>query len=1144
MKTILLPIILLLYIHTPVNAATIPGLDYNYYEGTWSSLPDFDAITPVKTGASANIDLSVRKRDTGYAVLWKGYITIPANGDYTFETNSDDGSKLYIGTYSYDGSAVVNNDGVHYIKSNSGIISLKAGTYPIAIGFFQGPGGDVMEVYWSSNTGISRQRIPDNAFSHDDFGSGVSNPSETGGLTASINYYFSSSQGDDNRTSKQAQDASTPWKTLTKLNQVLLNAKPGTAFLLKRGDVFNGTISFFTSGSADSSIILSAYGTGSKPVITGLVGLGSWKNTTGNIWQADLKAGPRLNMLTVGGTVQMRGRWPNTGDADGGYLPFQSHSGFTSVTTNNYGNQDWYNSGTYGTEISIRSVRWMLNTYRLYGQSSGTFTYNGSADTMQNEPADGNGYFIQNDPRTLDQQNEWYYNPALQYVQMYSSVNPANLNIQTAVIDTLVKAVRVSNITIDNILFQGSNQQTIYFDQGSKITISNCEINYSGLNAVKMSLITNALFVNNKVSNTSNRAVDVTPFCGGSIIRNNAVNNTGMLVGLGGNGNLSNLGIFFHGDNSICLNNNVTNTAYDGIVSTGGNVLIKNNFVDSFCLRYDDGGGIYTSGPGTNRNIVGNIVLHGIGNTDGTGAGPSERLAEGIYLDEASENALIDSNHVAYCANQGLSIHDARSVMVTHNTFYESGSKAIGMMHDALQPDYHIRNITIKSNYFVSTSRRPARTANHNLNNTNSIVTLETNSQDYSDLTSFGTADSNYYIKPFNLNINDFFKFSYRPVPSGTRVGPSQDDSNAYRRYFTMDLAHWQATFKQDAHSTTGQVFPPYTVTNVETTTFRNGTFDANINYVLNPHADKSDANNNYITQSWDTTHLDKGALQVTYTPTSGGSSSGRSMEAWFVDREHIKTMAAGHTYRVKFSIMGSADHNSDFRCAMRSISDGESPWLFFKVYNKRQEVEMLFTTTVDIPEAYLVVINDDLDSCSTWWMDNLLVQEVSASYTNPTDYIRFEYNATSSSKKINLDGTYTDLKNNTYESTVTLEPYTSIVLINKKAAAVASQSAESANSVVLKDISNMLAEHTGKLELKLSPNPAKDYIKISLESGVSGGQAILTIVSTSGLAVKTEQIDLTNSSASVDISSLTSGAYILSAVVGSHVYTTKFIKF
>jgi hypothetical protein len=48
---------------------------------------------------------------------------------------------------------------------------------------------------------------------------------------------------------------------------------------------------------------------------------------------------------------------------------------------------------------------------------------------------------------------------------------------------------------------------------------------------------------------------------------------------------------------------------------------------------------------------------------------------------------------------------------------------------------------------------------------------------------------------------------------------------------------------------------------------------------------------------------------------------------------------------------------------------------------------------------------------------------------TNVND-IRFEYNPTSSSKTISLGGNYIDVKGATYSGSVTLQPFTSVVLI------------------------------------------------------------------------------------------------------------------
>ncbi len=143
------------------------GLAYKYYEGAWSNLPDFSSLTPVASGRSTNVDISVRPagRDNNFAFVWEGYINIPSTGTYTFETVSDDGSKLYFNTlYSPNAVATVNNDGMHGAISATGTVTVPAaGTYPITITFFEREAEESMQVYWTG-PGISRQRIPNSAF--------------------------------------------------------------------------------------------------------------------------------------------------------------------------------------------------------------------------------------------------------------------------------------------------------------------------------------------------------------------------------------------------------------------------------------------------------------------------------------------------------------------------------------------------------------------------------------------------------------------------------------------------------------------------------------------------------------------------------------------------------------------------------------------------------------------------------------------------------------------------------------------------------------------------------------------------------------------------------------------------------------------
>src|SRR5690349_14836445 len=100
------------------------------------------------------------------------------------------------------------------------------------------------------------------------------------------NYYFSTSQGDDSRTSTQAQNPSTPWQTLNKLNSIFATLKPGDSILFKRGDTFYGTITISVSGTATAPIVLGAYGNGNKPIISELVNVAGWTSLGGGIYES------------------------------------------------------------------------------------------------------------------------------------------------------------------------------------------------------------------------------------------------------------------------------------------------------------------------------------------------------------------------------------------------------------------------------------------------------------------------------------------------------------------------------------------------------------------------------------------------------------------------------------------------------------------------------------------------------------------------------------------------------------------------------------------------------------------------------------------------------------------------------------------
>ncbi|MHC5023159.1 MAG: alpha-L-fucosidase [Planctomycetota bacterium] len=129
----------------PIAAATIasarPGVVHEVYEGDWSELPEFEALTPARTEIRDGIGL-----DRGPAVEYvgrrfTGYLRVPADDVYLFALDSDDGARLTIA-----GREIIDNDGLHGPRELRGTIALAAGLHPILVEYFNKTGGAALDL--------------------------------------------------------------------------------------------------------------------------------------------------------------------------------------------------------------------------------------------------------------------------------------------------------------------------------------------------------------------------------------------------------------------------------------------------------------------------------------------------------------------------------------------------------------------------------------------------------------------------------------------------------------------------------------------------------------------------------------------------------------------------------------------------------------------------------------------------------------------------------------------------------------------------------------------------------------------------------------------------------------------------------------
>lgn len=171
------------------------------------------------------------------------------------------------------------------------------------------------------------------------------------------------------------------------------------------GDVFEGTINISKSGIAGRPIVFAAYGSGNKPVISGFQTLTAWTNAGNKIFETVVSsAGTAVNLLLVNGEPKAMGRYPNADAANNGYLIFEKSAGNVQIADN-----ELQSSPTWKGEIVIRKNRWVIDRNKITVHSGNTINYTSETSYA----ADPNfGYFIQNDPATLDKEGEWYYNAA------------------------------------------------------------------------------------------------------------------------------------------------------------------------------------------------------------------------------------------------------------------------------------------------------------------------------------------------------------------------------------------------------------------------------------------------------------------------------------------------------------------------------------------------------------------------------------------------------------------------------------------------------------------------------------------------------------------------------------------------------------
>lgn len=538
------------------------------------------------------------------------------------------------------------------------------------------------------------------------------------------NYYISNAGSDGNNGLTPA----TSWQTTGKINGASFNA--GDSILFKRGDTFYGHIIIKNNGSIGKAIIFSSFGTGANPVISGFTKVNSWTSLGSNLWESTsaVSANSRISLVSINGGLVAMGRYPNSG-----WRTVGSSTG-NSITDPTLDATNWS-----GAELVTRKTQWVIDRDLITSQSGTTINFTASSFYS---PTNGYGYFIQNDIRTLDSQNEWYYNTTTKKISVYSTTQPINVSVSS--VDTLISMLYKSDISISGIDFTGAGKGSISMGSCAKVKITNCtfNLNYSGIISNDWGGSSDSIILRScTFSNIQNDGVFLSSEFTNGIIDSNLFKNVGLIPGMSGSGDNSATSFASQAQNGSSISyNKVDSCGYIGIFFSGSNTTVNNNYVNNTCFIKGDGAGIYfktePSFSDTNVKVRNNIVRNTTGNLSGTTS--TYPSAHGIYLDDYATNVELYGNTVYKSGAGGLFIHNGSHINVHNNIFFDNYDSQLLFQNDNGMPS--LTGSSFFNNQFIA-----------RLSNQLCLNYISNNA-----VTAWGSMDSNYYARP----INDSLVFS------------------------------------------------------------------------------------------------------------------------------------------------------------------------------------------------------------------------------------------------------------------------------------------------------------------------------------------------------------------------------------------------
>jgi hypothetical protein len=156
---------------------------------------------------------------------------------------------------------------------------------------------------------------------------------------------------------------------------------------------------------------------------------------------------------------------------------------------------------------------------------------------------------------------------------------------------------------------------------------------------------------------------------------------------------------------------------------------------------------------------------------------------------------------------------------------------------------------------------------------------------------------------------------------------------------------------------------------------------------------------------------------------------------------------------------------------------------------------------------------------------------------------VLFQYNASTSSKTISLSGTYVSVTGTKYSGSVTLAPFTSIILL-KTSSSITSSTSASAVAVIDTAVKRPAYVHTESpaLTVKAYPNPSSYYFNVAVQGGSTNEPMTLRVIDFSGRLLQVKTGVTANNTLQIG-QDLAPGTYVIELIQGNKKAEQKVIK-